>query len=181
MHQRFSAQKLTLTALFTVVAIITSQLSIPMPGGVPPTLQTFGIALIGYVLGPSGIWSVLIWILLGIIGLPVFSNFQGGFQVLAGFTGGFIIGFPFMTLFCGLGSRSRRLPAALALGLLGLSIPHLLGILHYSLLTGLSFLPAALVMSVPYLAKDIISVGLAMSLGRVLRRRLTPLLTATRG
>ena len=98
-----------------------------------------------------------------------------GLQVLAGFTGGFILGFPFMTLLCGIGSKRHSVLSALILGLAGLSVPHLLGILHYCGLTGLSFASSALVMSVPYLVKDVLSVGLAMSLGRMLRRRIAPL------
>ena len=175
MRHGFSVQKMTITAMFAVIAILTSLISIPMPGGVPLTLQTFGLALIGYVLGPAGIWSVLVWLFLGLVGLPVFAGFQGGLQVLAGFTGGFILGFPFMSLLCGIGSKRHSVLSAFILGLAGLSVPHLLGILHYCGLTGLSFASSALVMSVPYLVKDVLSVGLAMSLGRMLRRRIAPL------
>ena len=139
MKKKFSVQQLTLTGMFSAIAVITSLFSLPMPNGVAVTLQTFGMALIGYVLGPSGIWSVLVWILLGLVGLPVFSGFQGGIGVLAGFTGGFIIGFPFMTVLCGLGSRARHPLPALALGLAGLCITHLCGILQYMNLAELDF------------------------------------------
>ena len=164
MKKKFSVQQLTLTGMFSAIAVITSLFSLPMPNGVAVTLQTFGMALIGYVLGPSGIWSVLVWILLGLVGLPVFSGFQGGIGVLAGFTGGFIIGFPFMTVLCGLGSR--------ALGLAGLCITHLCGILQYMNLAELDFFAAALIMSIPYLLKDIASVAAAFAVGMAVKKRL---------
>ena len=65
---------------------------IPNPISVPLTLQTFIIALSGFVLGSSkGVASVLVYIAVGTIGAPVFTGFQGGFSVLFGMTGGFII------------------------------------------------------------------------------------------
>lgn len=172
MNQKFSTKQLALTGMFAAVAVITSLISVPMPSGVAITLQTFGIALIGYVLGPFGIWSVLAWILMGAIGLPVFSGFRGGFEVLIGPTGGFIIGFPFMALLCGLSTRQSHLPLAVLSGLIGLLIPHLFGIIHYAHLNGLSFGASALVMSIPYLFKDVVSVAAACIVGKSIRKRL---------
>lgn len=172
MNRKFSAKRLALTGMFAAVAVITSLLSIPMPNGVAITLQTFGMAFIGYVLGPSGVWAVIVWMLLGLIGLPVFAGFRGGIEVIVGYTGGFIIGFPFMTGLCGLGSRTGKTVPAIILGLAGLLIVHLFGILHYMRLAGLDFWAAALVMSIPYLIKDVISVIVAYITGRAVRRRL---------
>jgi biotin transport system substrate-specific component len=172
MKKNIQVKDLTLTGMFAAIAVITSLISIPLPNGVALTLQTFGMAFIGYVLGPGGIWSTLIWILLGLVGLPVFAGFRGGFEVLFGFTGGFIIGFPFMTLLCGLGQKNSRPLSSLTLGMCGLAVVHLLGILQYMYLTGLSFPAAALVMSVPYLLKDIASVAAAYAVGYAVRRRL---------
>ena len=172
MKKKFSVQQLTLTGMFAAIAVITSLFSLPMPNGVALTLQTFGMAFIGYVLGPSGIWAVLVWILLGLVGLPVFSGFRGGVGVLTGFTGGFIIGFPFMTVLCGLGSRTSHPAPALFLGLAGLSIVHLFGIIQYMFLANLDFYAAALIMSIPYLLKDIASVAAAFAIGMAVKKRL---------
>ncbi|MCA5010971.1 biotin transporter BioY, partial [Clostridioides difficile] len=69
--------------MFAAVLAVISQLSIPMPTGVPITIQIFGVALIGTVLGwKLGFLATLIYILLGAVGLPVFSNFRGGIQFL---------------------------------------------------------------------------------------------------
>ncbi|MCR4896455.1 MAG: biotin transporter BioY [Lachnospiraceae bacterium] len=93
--------------LFTALICVISQLpGIPLPGGVPMTLQTLILPLAGIILGPvNGTIASLIYLLLGIVGLPVFSGFKGGFGVLMGATGGFIISFPLLPLFAGLGLK----------------------------------------------------------------------------
>ena len=77
--------KVVLAALFTAFIAVTSPLSISTPFGVPLTLQTSSVALCGYTLGCC--WSaasVVTYILIGAVGLPVFSGFQGGVNVLFG-------------------------------------------------------------------------------------------------
>ena len=87
---------ITFAALFTAITAALSQAAIPTPFGVPLTLQTFAVALCGYVLGIKwGLASIITYILLGVFGVPVFSGFKGGAQVLFGATGGFIFGFLF--------------------------------------------------------------------------------------
>ena len=81
-------------AIFAVLIAICSWISIP--AAVPFTLQTFGVFIaVGVLGGKRGSLSVLVFILLGAIGIPVFANFSGGIGVLAGPTGGYIIGFLF--------------------------------------------------------------------------------------
>lgn len=91
---------LTYTAICAALMAVCSWISIPMPWGVAYTLQTFAVffavALLG---GKKGTISVLVWLLLGAVGLPVFSGFKGGLGALLGTTGGYIIGFIFMALF----------------------------------------------------------------------------------
>jgi len=79
-------------ALFAVVMAICSWIVIPT--AVPFTLQTFGVFLAVLVLGGKrGSFAVFLYILMGILGLPVFSGFTGGAGVLLGHTGGYIMGF----------------------------------------------------------------------------------------
>lgn len=79
-------------AIFAVLIAICSWISIPMT--VPFTPQTFGVFLaVGILGGKRGTLSVLVYILLGTIGIPVFSGFTGGIGVLLGTTGGYILGF----------------------------------------------------------------------------------------
>lgn len=84
-------------SMFTVLIAICSWISIPTI--VPFTLQTFAIfCAVGFLGGKRGSMSVLLYILLGAIGLPVFSQFTGGIGMILGSTGGYIIGFLFLAL-----------------------------------------------------------------------------------
>ena len=87
-----------LLALFTSVMCITSFIAIPL-FGIPITLQSFGVAMALFMLGGArATASVAVYIVIGVIGLPVFSGFGGGLGVLLGPTGGFIFGFLAMAL-----------------------------------------------------------------------------------
>ncbi len=155
-------QKLVLTGVFAALLAVLSQISFPLPTGVPVTLQTFAVALCGYVLGPKlGVVSVLVYLALGAAGLPVFSEFSAGIGVFAGMTGGYLWGFLFMVFLCGLGVKfEKRLPA-IGLGVSGLAVCHLCGAVQFSLVTATPPLQAFLLASVPYLVKDVVSVVLA--------------------
>ncbi len=94
-------------AVFAVIMAICSCISIPT--AVPFTLQTFGVFVaVGVLGGKRGTLSILVFILLGAIGVPVFAGFSGGIGVLAGTTGGYIIGFLFLPLLCGQWKNFRK-------------------------------------------------------------------------
>lgn len=149
----------------TAIIAVLSQLSIPLPSGVPITLQTFAIALTGYLLGyKAGTIATVIYLLLGLIGAPVFSNFGSGVAVLFGKTGGFLIGFIFMSFLCGLaiGRKKKIQPVSvILLSGAGLLVCHLFGVLQFHFITNIGFWSSALLVSFPYLIKDIISVIIA--------------------
>ncbi len=84
-------------AVGAVLIAVCSWISIP--SAVPFTLQTFAVfCVLGLLGGKRGTISIAVYILLGIIGIPVFSGFRGGFGVIIGTTGGYIVGFIFMGL-----------------------------------------------------------------------------------
>lgn len=159
--------------MFAAVLAVLSQIAVPMPVGVPLTLQTFAVALTGAVLGwRLSLASTAVWVLLGAVGVPVFANFSGGVRVLVGYTGGFIWGFFFMAALCGIGSAMKNKPFGLEAGFLGLLICHVFGVLQYSFVAGVGFWQSALLVSVPYLIKDVVSIVLAFSIGTIIRGRL---------
>ncbi len=142
-------RKLTAVAVFCALIALLAQLILPLPAGVPLTLQTLGIALCGYCLGwRYGLATVALYLLMGGCGLPVFSGFGGGLGWLLGPTGGFLWGFLPLVFCCGLRPKG-------ALGFLGLALCHLLGVVQFSLVTDNSLWQAFLLASLPYLLKDI--------------------------
>ena len=119
-------------ALFAVLIAICSWISIPAP--VPFTLQTFGVFAAAIILGGKrASLSVLVYLLLGAVGLPVFAGFSGGAGVLLGTTGGYLIGFIFTALFMwAVEGLTKNRPAAVILSMIGgLFICYLFGTIWF--------------------------------------------------
>ncbi len=95
------SKNITLVALFTALTAIGAFISIPL-GPVPITLQSFFVILSGILLGPKlGALSQVLYIFLGLIGIPIFSGFSGGLQHILKPSFGFIIGFVFAAYIAG--------------------------------------------------------------------------------
>ena len=136
------------------VICVISLLQLPLATGVPLTFQVFAVALSGYVLGSlRGTGAVLIYAAIGLVGVPVFSGFVGGFSVLFGPTGGFILGFFLLALLTGFGKDKKPLWSIL-LGILGLALCHFLGVVHYVNVMKSGIVIALLTVSLPYILKD---------------------------
>lgn len=122
--QKNKTQDMVYIALFAVLIAICSWISIPTPVTMPFTLQTFGVFVtVGVLGGKRGTVSIFIYLLLGAIGIPVFSNFTGGLGILLGNTGGYIAGFLLAALFMWgmeklLGQKKWVLALSMFLGLL---------------------------------------------------------------
>lgn len=96
-RQRSKTYDLVYVSIFVVLITVCSWISIPLT--VPVTLQTFSVfTAVGLLGGKRGTLAVLVYILMGAIGIPVFSGFTGGIGILAGTTGGYIAGFLFSAL-----------------------------------------------------------------------------------
>lgn len=162
---------IVVVGMFVAVLGGLSVVQIPMPSGVPITLQTFGVALCGYVLGwkRAGV-AVGVYVLIGAVGVPVFSGMRGGFGVLLGPTGGFLVGFLALGVLCGVGLRLKGVFWGMLFGGGGLLVCHLLGALQFAFLTGRSLGEALVLVSVPYLVKDMISVVGAYYAGKILHK-----------
>ena len=118
---KLTTRDLAYTALGAVLLAVCSWLAVPAP--VPFTLQTFAVFCVLELLGGRrGTLAVLVWLLLGAAGLPVFSGFRGGLGALLGATGGYLLGFLLTGLVYWLFERFSRRGAlrvpALVLGLL---------------------------------------------------------------
>lgn len=122
---RSNILSLTMIAMFTALIAVCTLVTIPMPPPfVPFTLQTLAVFLAGSFLGMKrGIVSVLVYILLGMVGVPVFAQFKSGISALMGPTGGFIIGFIATAAIVGFfqdrfGNRLWSLVLSMSLGLI---------------------------------------------------------------
>lgn len=160
---------IVLVGVFAAVLAVLSQISIPLPTGVPVTLQTFAVSLCGYFLGwKKGFSAVLVYILLAAAGVPVLAGFCGGFSYILGLSGGFIYGFLFTAVLCGLPLKHKALK--IAAGCIGILACHLCGVLQYSLIADEGFVTSFLLVSAPFLIKDIVSAVLAYVCGLVILR-----------
>lgn len=154
-------------ALFAaLIAVLGMMPRIDLISGVPITLQTLGVALAGTVLGAKrGFLAVLLFVVLGLIGLPIFSGGRGGLGVLAGPTAGYIIGFPFAAFVAGLVVEHwRKVPigvSAFAGAILGpVLLLSVFGAAGMAIILGKSFAQAYL-LTLPFLAGDAIKAVLA--------------------
>ena len=100
MFSKPTTKDVVYSAFMAAIIAVCSQITLPI-GPVPFTLQTFGVMMaIGLLGGQRATLSVLVYIILGACGLPVFAGFKSGPGVLFGLTGGYILGFLVMCLLC---------------------------------------------------------------------------------
>lgn len=177
-HTSLNTKDIAMIAVCSAVMAICSWISIP--AAIPFTLQTFGVFLtIGLLGGRNGNLSVLVYLLLGAVGLPVFAGFSGGIGVLFGATGGYIIGFQFSALVMWLlESAFGRSYKVLILSMIaGLLVCYAFGtawfMVVYTRDTGSVGILTALSWCVfPFIIPDAIKIALAA----VLTRRIRPLI-----
>lgn len=157
-NKNFRTQKVVLTGMLAAVMAVMSQIQFPLPSGIPVTMQTFAMALAGYVLGwKYGLASTLVYIMLGAVGVPVFAGFSGGSGFVVSPSGGYIWGFLPMVALCGLGFEKKSYGWLAGLSLAGLAFCHLFGVLQFSAVMGMGGKEAFLLASAPYLVKDVVS------------------------
>ena len=180
MKKNFTIQELCIIGLATALICVIAPFSLPMPLGIPMTLQSFIITLIAIILGAKrGAAATLIYILLGAFGLPVFSNFTGGWQCLIGPTGGFIISFPLMAYIIGLGAgmNGRHKSSLFRAIFLGTVLNFACGIAMFCLVTESSFIVGFTTCVLPFIPLTIIKWILAYIIGINVRKRITQIIS----
>lgn len=165
----------TLSALFAALTALFTHISLPI-GPVPISLATLSVLLSGALLGARwGAFSQLIYLLIGAVGLPVFSGFEGGLQKLVGPTGGYLVGYVVGAFVTGLAvEHFGRTPFAVAVGgALGYASLYITGTAYFMALTDAPLMRALMLCVFPFLFGD----GLKIIAGTVLVRRLWPVLS----
>lgn len=173
---KITTKELVFTALMAVIIAVCSWISIPTT--VPFTLQTFGVFMaVGLLGGKKGTISVLVYILLGAVGVPVFAGFSGGIGVLFGTTGGYIVGF----LLSGLvywamtAAFGEKLPIMIVAMVLGLIVCYAFGTAWFMIVYAKNTAPIGLMTALgwcvfPFIIPDCIKIALAVVLTKQLKK-----------
>lgn len=155
-----TTKQLTNMSLALVFLIICAQISIPLPFGIPFTLQLLAIIVISLVFTPKQSFSILlIYLFMGLLGLPVFANFSSGFAPFFGPTGGFLWSFPFMAYLISTYKKNSILAC-----LLGITITYLCGSLQFMNVLDVSFSTALQLSVLPFVVFDLCKFFLAKAI-----------------
>lgn len=168
-------KSLCITALFAAVICIMAPFSIPLSTLVPISLGTFAVYLTAGMLDcKKSVTAVLVYILLGAVGLPVFASFSGGVQTLFGVTGGYIIGYiplAFIVSFmCGKIKGKWVYPVSM---ILGTAVLYAVGTAWYIVQTKSAFVAAVSGCVIPFLPGDAVKIIAASVVSALTRDRLS--------
>ena len=164
---------LTAAALLAALAAVCSQLLLPTPWGVPVSMGTLAVFLAAGLLGARcAALSMLIYLALGAVGVPVFAGFQGGLGVLAGPTGGYLVGYLAAAALGGLlCDRLPRMKFRLPLAFVcGLAVCYTLGSLWFVSWTGTPAVTALTLCVLPYLPADAVKIAVAAVLCKRIKK-----------
>lgn len=175
--QRISTKIMALIAVMTAVTCVLAPLSIPI-GPVPISLTNLAIYFGLYILGTKKeTLSYIIYLLIGFVGVPVFSGFTGGAGKLLGPTGGYLIGFIPLAIISGIfidKSDAKTLPSVIGM-ILGTASCYTLGTIWFCIQADYEVIPALMLCVIPFLPGDAIKIAIAAFFGPQIRRALKKL------
>ncbi|MDR0921652.1 MAG: biotin transporter BioY [Lactobacillales bacterium] len=171
---KLSLRELVYSALFAAVISVLAQFTIPLPL-VPLTLQTFAVGLTVTIIGKkSGTYAVLIYLLIGMLGVPVFAGGASGIGVLFGPTGGYLLGFLLNTLVTGeiLERKGFSIVWANVANIVGALVTLLFGTIWLKVVAGLPWQSAWTSGFVLFILPGIVKAVAASFIGVQIRNRL---------
>ncbi len=150
-------------ALMLGVLICLSQISVALPTAVPITLQTLAIYLIACLMTPNhAFYTVLCYLIMGAIGLPVFSNFSSGMGALIGPTGGFLFSFPIMALVMStIITHNRSVQGHILAMIIGTAITYGLGSIYFMYTMKAALLSTLMTCVLPFLLGDALKIAVS--------------------
>lgn len=169
-----NTKQLILIALFAAIICISSFISIPI-GAVPISLQSLAIMITGLCLKPKeAASSVLVYILLGVVGIPVFAGAKSGVGVLVGPTGGYIVGFLVGAFVISKFVEKKFTPQTAALGLVlgGLVVVYSIGVCWLSYQTNMPFEKAFKVGMLIFIPGDLFKMAIAYVISSKIRKQI---------
>ncbi len=168
-------------AIFTAIIVVMAQITIPMPFGVPMTMQTFAITLAAVVLGAKkSAYAILVYVLMGSVGMPVFAGFKGGIGALVGPTGGFLLSFPIMAYIIGYGAE--KLPNKfyfILFLILGIASNYTVGVLMFCMIMPADIMTGITACVLPFIPTEVIKATLASVAGIKIKKKLGKTLQST--
>ncbi len=171
-----NTKRIALVGLMTAVICVLGPVSFPLPiSPVPISLGVLGVLLSSYLLGMKwGTVSCLVYLLIGLVGLPVFTGFSGGVGKVLGPTGGYLIGYIFLSLIAGFFTSKwlTKWPMHLVGMVAGTAVMYLFGTLWLGYLMNCSFIKALWLGVIPYIPADLVKIAITLGLGGLVRRRL---------
>ena len=171
---KISTRGLVYAALFGALTAAGAFIVIPLPP-VPMTAQTFFMNVAALLLGgPLGAASQLIYVMLGVVGMPVFAGGKAGLGVLFGPTGGYLLGFIIAAFVVGTVNKIKKNAGTLwniFSMTIGMLIIYMLGSLQLALVAKMSFTKALTVGVLPFLPGDVIKILLAAAVCSRLKGR----------
>lgn len=175
--------KLTSTALMTAILCVISPYAIPIPiSQTPITLATFAVYLASIILGwKMASMSVLVYILIGIVGVPVFSGFGAGIQKIVGPTGGYLLGYLAITLIAGWFSekQERKITYPVIGMVLGTLVMYFMGTAWMKFSLHMSWKAAFLGGVLPYIPLDVLKIAAATAIGYPIKNQIKKMLQAS--
>ena len=172
MPEQDSVRPMIYAALFAALTAIGAFIKIPIPASpVPITLQVFFVLLAGLVLGSR--WAgtgMAVYVMLGVIGFPVFSGGLSGLGVILGPAGGYLIGFIPAAFITGLVAETfgRSTPAAIGAMIAGIAVIYLCGVAQLSLVASLSIRQSIVLGVLPFLIGDSIKLAGALIVSKLI-------------
>lgn len=169
--KRFKTVDIVYIGLFAALIAVCAWISIPMT--VSFTLQTCAVCLTAGLLGwKRGTLTVIIYILLGMIGLPVFTGFKSGIAAVTGPTGGYIVGFIFTALIVGFAADKlgKKLWVNILFMAIGILVCYLFGTIWFMIAYKVTFASALTTCVIPFLIPDAVKIAVAAILVNRLKK-----------
>ncbi len=167
-------KNMVLCGLMAAILCILAPIVVPLPGNlVPLSLTNFVLYITAFVLDwKYGTISYLVYLLLGIVGLPVFSGYGSGPAKVAGPTGGYLVGFIFITLICGYVNKkfNGKIHMYIVGMIIGLAMNYLFGTVWFSYQQNMSIKASLVLCVVPFLIGDAIKIIAAAIIGPVIKK-----------
>lgn len=175
MNKSNSLKNMIFASLFCAITIVTSYIIIPLPfSPVPVTAQTLSVMLAGNLLpAKTGFFSMVLYIFMGLIGLPVFSGGKSGIAALIGPTGGYIISWPIAVFVMGLVLERVKVDFSRLLLiniLFGVLLVDFIGIIYLSFSTNISLLHGFTIGVLPFLIGDITKAVMSAIIALAIRK-----------